>query len=103
MKKIANGVRYNTETATAIADCDNRYPLNDFNYCREILYKTKNGNWFLFGEGGPMSTYAESVGNSSTGGSDIRPLSDGEAQNWLEEHDCVYELEEHFSDRIQDA
>lgn len=101
MKKIINGKKYDTNTAELVAQWENDYPQNDFNYCSEDLYKTTNGRWFTCGEGGPMSAYAESSGNSTTGGEGLRPLTDEEARQWLEDHNCPDELEEHFS--VEDA
>lgn len=103
MKQIINGKTYNTETAEEIADWDNlRYP-GDFRYVNETLYLTKKGAWFLFGEGGPLSSYAKSCGNGWTGSSKIRPLSRREAYAWLEEHEMVEVIETRFSDMIEEA
>lgn len=103
MKKIIDGKRYDTSTAEVVAQWENDYPQNDFNYCEETLYKTRKGNWFVAGEGGPMSAYAKSTGNSTTGGADLRPLTADEARQWMEDHNCTDELEEHFPESIEDA
>jgi hypothetical protein len=103
MKAIINGKRYNTETAQDLSVWSNGYSTTDFNYCRETLYRTKNGAHFLYGTGGAMSKYRESYGDSWGGGSKIIPLTEAEAIKWLEEHDGTSALEEHFPDHIQDA
>lgn len=104
MIKIIDGKRYNTETAEKIASAGNDLSYNDFNYWDERLYCTKKGNWFLHGEGGAMSRYSKPCGNNgSCGGSEIRPISPGKAAKWLEEHDHVAELEEHFPEYIEEA
>jgi hypothetical protein len=104
MKKIIDGKRYDTETATKIAGWSNNLGSRDFHNCSEDLYKTKSGNWFIYGEGGPMTNYATSCGNNSyCGGEDICPMTPEEAQIWLETHNFVGELEEHFSNKIVDA
>jgi hypothetical protein len=103
MKKVVGGKVYNTETAEEIAEWSNSYYPNDFKYCQETLYRTKNGAWFILGEGGAMSKYSQQCGNAYGGGSDIRPLTPEEAQEWLELHDLVDELEEHFADSIEEA
>lgn len=54
MKKVINGKVYNTETAEEVASYSFSNS-NDFRYIREKLYRTKKGNWFLYGEGGPMT------------------------------------------------
>ena len=92
MKKIINGRLYNTETAELIASHDNGYFANDFHYCSEDLYRKKNGEFFLYGEGGGLSKYAEPYGNGWGYGEIITPLSVDEAKKWMEKrgfgHDC---------------
>lgn len=103
MKKIIEGKRYDTETAEEIVSYWNGLGTSDFRHVNESLYKTKSGKFFLAGEGGPMSKYARTCGDMTSGGEDIIPLTPQEAQNWLEEHNFTKELEEHFTDQIQDA
>lgn len=103
MKKIINGKRYNTETAIEIASYGNSLGPGDFRHYDESLYKTKSGNWFLSGEGGPMTKYSQPCGDMTGGGSDIIPLTPAEAQEWLEMHDETDALEEHFAASLQDA
>jgi hypothetical protein len=104
MKQIINGKRYNTDTATLLHEWSNDYYGNDFRWCEESLYKTKSGNYFLTGSGGPMSKYSRSCGsNTVCGGSGLEPISRKEAITWLEDHDGTEELEEHFGTVIQDA
>lgn len=103
MIKIVNGKRYNTETAEIIADFCNGYDSGDFNYFNEDLHKTKKGAYFISGHGGPLSKYAESCGNGSTGGEDIRVLTENEAYKWLEETGNTEALESEFPDRVEDA
>ncbi|MDY6830978.1 MAG: hypothetical protein SWC96_03925 [Thermodesulfobacteriota bacterium] len=103
MMRIIEGKRYNTETAEKIVDWSNSYPPGDFKRCAESLYRTKKGNWFLAGEGGPMSKYAEPVGDMTGGGSGIIPLTDQDALQWLEDKEFVDEIEAYFSESIDDA
>lgn len=103
MKKIINGKRYDTETAIEVANHFNGLGQGDFSRVDESLYKTKSGSFFLAGEGGPLSKYSMSSGDMTRGGKDIIPLSATEAQEWLEEHNFIDELEEHFFAAIQDA
>jgi hypothetical protein len=105
MIRIINGKRYNTETATQIADWDNGLPTSDFGWCEETLYRTEKGNFFLVGEGGGMSKYAESVegGKARSSGKDLIPLTPEQARAWLEQHDEIESIEEYFSDEIEDA
>jgi hypothetical protein len=88
MKKIIEGKRYDTETADLVHAWDNGIYGNDFKTCKESLYKTKKGSYFLYGSGGPMSKYAKPTGNNSVGsGSDIIPMSKEDAFEWLASHD----------------
>lgn len=86
MKKIINGKLYNTETATELANRSRCYP-RDFNYISETLYRKKTGEYFLYGEGGPNTTYSEPVGDSGwASGWNIIPMSELEARSWMELH-----------------
>lgn len=101
MNKIINGKRYNTETAEFIGEYANTYNYSDFNYVCEKLYRKKTGEFFLYGEGGPMSDYAVySGGNNWSSGAKIMPLSIDEAKKWGEEnldgdvYESLFEIEE---------
>ena len=87
MKKIINGKKYDTETATLVAEWDNGRYGRDLDRCSEELYRKKTGEYFLYGAGGPMSRYARSCGqNEWRSGEQIIPLSYEAAQKWAEEH-----------------
>jgi len=74
---------YNTETAEELG-CDSFSNPNDFHHYSETLYRTKKGNYFMYGEGGPLSHYAENVGNNNTAGSErMWEVTEDEARNWL--------------------
>jgi len=103
MKRIIDGKRYDTETAEMVAEDSNGYAYSDFNHCEETLYRTQRGNWFLYGEGGPMSKYSQAVGDMRGGGSAIVPLSADDARSWLENAGKTDELERYFPDSIEDA
>lgn len=86
MKKIINGRRYDTDTATMMGEASHG-GRNDFSFFSEELYKKRTGEFFLYGEGGPASKYAVSAGqNSWSGGKKIEPLTLAEAQEWAEEN-----------------
>lgn len=86
MKKVINGKLYNTETAKRLGYTFHGESRSDFRYYEETLYKTKSGQYFIHGEGGPMSRYSRAVGqNSWSGGESIRPVSEEAAQAWCEE------------------
>ena len=104
MRKIIEGKRYDTNTAEQIGS-DYYSNFGDFQYWCEELYRTKRGNWFLYGEGGAKSKYARSVGqNEVGGGNDITPLTRSDALAWLEAHDRDSDaIEEYFTDVVEDA
>ena len=103
MKEVINGKMYNTETAEAIHEWDNGLYGNDFRSCEKTLYRTKKGNYFVAGEGGPMSCYAVSNGNTTSGGSGIRPIEKEDVVQWLEEHDGTEAIEQYFANEIEEA
>lgn len=96
MKKIIDGKRYDTKTAKQIGYWDNGIYGRDFSRCEEALYQKKTGEYFLWGEGGPMSKYAVSRGNETSGGEEITLMSVGEARAWAEEHLDADEYENLF-------
>lgn len=96
MKKIINGKRYDTNTATLIGSTGYGYP-SDLEYWTEELYLKKTGEFFLYGEGGPMSKYSRKIGeNEWSGGEEIRPLTLKEAQEWAENYLDADECEQVF-------
>lgn len=104
MKKIINGKLYDTETAHEIGSWSNTWDVRDFHRICETLYRKRTGEYFLHGEGGPMTQYARSTGsNSWTGGEQITPLSYGKAREWAEEHLTVEEYAEAFGLPDEDA
>ena len=62
MKKVINGKMYNTETAEQLATWDNGR-WNSFDICEEKLFRKRNGEFFLYGYGGPKSAYAQPDGD----------------------------------------
>ena len=102
-KAIINGKRYTTETATKIASCWNCLGDRDFHHISESLYKTPKGEFFLSGEGGPLTAYAVQRGNTSYGSSRITVMTPDDAITWLEKHQKVAEIEAEFGNTIIDA
>lgn len=98
MKKIINGKVYDTETAKEIAQWENQGSWRDYDHMEETLYRKRTGEFFIYGEGGPKTRYAESEGqNCWTGGCKIIPLSWEAAREWAEEHLDADEYLEHFT------
>jgi len=87
MKKIIGGKVYDTATAKKMASWSNMADVRDFHQFSETLYRKKTGEFFLHGEGGPLTQYAQTVGtNSWRGGERIMPMTFAEAKAWAEEH-----------------
>jgi len=86
MKQIIGGKQYNTDTAQDVANWNNGLGYSDFRNTDETLYRTKNGNYFLHGEGGAMTRWSEGNGNTTWGSSRLIALTPQEALEWLEQH-----------------
>ena len=86
MKRVINGKVYNTATARKLGEAHYGY-ADDFSHWNERLYRSPKGAYFLHGEGGAASHWAERIDQNSTGGGEgIRLLSEGEAQRWAERY-----------------
>jgi hypothetical protein len=101
MKRVINGKRYDTAMAFCIASAWNHLGRSDFKWMEEALYRTKAGNWFLAGKGGPLTKYRRQVGDAWTEGEAITALTGDEARQWLEEHGETEAIEQQF--KIEDA
>ena len=84
MKKIINGKKYDTTTATNVGEWDNGC-YGNFGYCSETLYRKKTGEFFLHGEGGASSRYSSHYGDSCGSGEQIIPLTEEAAMKWAEQ------------------
>lgn len=98
MRKIIDGKVYNTETAECLGFWSNHLSITDFRYCKESLYRTRKGRYFIYGEGGAMSCYAEQCGDMWGDGADIRVVSEKEAREWAERHFDADEYENAFGE-----
>lgn len=99
MKKIINGKKYDTDTAKFLGRYSNTWDTRNFHYYSEELYRKKNGEYFLYGEGGPMSDYSrQTATNERSGGERITPMTEAEARKWAEEHLDGDEYEEIFGE-----
>lgn len=98
MKKVINGLLYNTETAVVVGYRDNGRTERDFAYCCETLYRKKTGEYFLHGEGHGNSRYGVWHGNSGGWGEEIRPYSPSDARQWAEENLTADEYSAEFGE-----
>ena len=98
MKRIIDGRKYDTETATFVASHDNGRATSDFEFVGHALYRKRTGEYFLESEGGAMTRYAERDGDGWRGGSVIEPLTYEQARAWAEEHMDADEYEAEFGE-----
>jgi len=105
MKKIIDGKRYDTDTATRVCDLSPRgFYGSDYRREDTWLYRTRLGNWFMAGEGGPRSRWAQPYGQSgSTSGSGLRPLDKETARELLERYGDEDDVEMYFGASVEDA
>lgn len=102
MKKIINGKVYDTDKAEEMGYWEYSNP-SDFHHISETLYRKRTGEFFIWGEGGPMTKYARAIEqNSWSGGQRIMPLSLAEAREWAEEHLDGEDYEKIFGDVVED-
>ena len=86
MRKTIANKSYDTDTAALVGTWDNR-EYGNFDYVSESLYRKRTGEYFIHGEGGARSRYAESRGNNSwAAGEAITPLNIESATEWAQEH-----------------
>lgn len=101
MKKIIKGKLYDTDTARMLGLDGGG---DGFKAWHEELYQKRTGEYFLYGEGGPMTKYAVAVSdNSWSGGKKIIPLSLSAAREWAEAHMDADEYGEIFGMPDEDA
>jgi hypothetical protein len=102
MRRVINGKRYDTDQASLIHQWDNGKYVSDFHYRSKDLYRTAKGAWFLHHVGGAFTDMGRPVGNNGRGGSaDIEPISDADAQAFLESHGGDEIMVEYF--KVEDA
>lgn len=85
MKKTIDGIHYDTKNATAIGTAGT---LGLLSHWEATLYRTPGSKrFFLVGEGGPMTRFAQSAGyNSWIDGEDLIPLIDEQALQWAQRY-----------------
>ena len=115
MKATIRGTRYDTGAAEEIATgTPSGARASDFDFYRETLYKTEDGDWFVAGKGGPKTKYGSPLhgggngpplGSGKAGGfGGIRPLtSREEVARWMKNHGARRALREHFPAREEDV
>jgi len=87
MRRVIGGKVYNTETATCICclPCFTQDERN-FNWHDTHLYKTPKGAYFISGEGGPRSMWAEQIeAHGWAYGSGLTLVTEEEARSYAEQ------------------
>lgn len=97
MKKIINGKKYDTDKAAEVGRWDNGMMPTDMDYIEQALHRKKNGEYFLYSEGGPRTRYARSEGYDRwSSGWAIEPVTYDEAREWAEAHLPADDYEDEF-------
>ena len=87
MKKVIAGKLYDTDKAQKLAEWDNGQNYAGLQWTQETLYRKRTGEYFLHGDGGAGSRYAQTIGqNQWSGGEAIQPMSYDVAKEWAESH-----------------
>jgi hypothetical protein len=102
MKKIVNGMRYDTSKATLVGGYSTPgIGTSDLGYWTAWLYKTpRSGRFFLAGEGLAMTRFASRCGDMNAWGEDLIPMSREDALEWAEQYLDANTIEVHFSDDL---
>lgn len=104
-RKIINGTVYDINKATLIGtgadllgvDTDDQSEINYFvetndSLVVEQLYKTEDGQFFVYGKGGNMSGYSERYVTGRGAGSDIWLIDEENVPDFLEKYELVDEF-----------
>ncbi|NLI22231.1 MAG: hypothetical protein GX418_11890 [Clostridiales bacterium] len=86
MQQFIDNRLYDTETAKPMGNWQRGFS-SERGYISETLYQTPEGEYFLHGEGGPRSRYAQRTAPNTWGyGERLIPFSNEEAHEWAENH-----------------
>lgn len=103
MNKIINGKVYNTDTARQIGTWSNGADRTGFSWVEESLYQKKTGEFFLHGQGGPNTRYAQQLEASQwTSGETISLVSYNSARQWAEDHLTADQYQAVFDEVAED-
>lgn len=91
MKFILDRKLYDTDKAQEIGSYERNHGSMD--YIHETLYRSPKGVFFLVGEGGANTQYAEHLDNNMRGSGKGAHLIDmGEALDWCAMHDINIDI-----------
>ena len=104
MRQIVDGLLYDSENAEVIGECGAfESDRSNFRWWDGTLHRTEKGRFFLAGQGGPMSRFADIEGRTRRSGSGIQPLTDAEALDLASLHLDSDVVEKHFAHMIEPA
>ncbi len=87
MKKILWWKLYDTEKSVLLAKIDNLLSETDFKHFKELLYITKDSNFFLHWEWWPLTRYGIKTGsNWINGSSSLIALTLDDLYIWLDDN-----------------
>ncbi len=88
MKKVIEGVGYDTKKAIFLGQVSSGFSKEDIRWSVTELYRTRSGNYFLQGYGGPGSPYAvwDNESDAHVHGEAIIPTALYDVIAWAEEY-----------------
>ena len=93
MKKTVKGKVYDTKTAKVCCSCDLSMDfIDEFQYMTETLYKTPEGDFFLYCDSEPRwELLGEKMRKKlAKMRRSIIPMTEDEADDWIDEADSLY-------------
>ncbi len=94
MKKIVNGLSYDTTTAKNLCGVEVGQGRNGY---AEILYRTPTGTWFVHIMAGKNTSYAKQRANKPGSSFErIRPLTTDQAHRWFKKNNPIEDPEKYF-------
>lgn len=97
MKKEIKGIVYDTETATELGYVKNMDDREHDYYQIEILYKTPEDKFFIWGSSGACGDFAKLVRGVSYLNTTIIPRALDKAKKWAKENLSKEEFEDIFN------
>ncbi len=91
MRKVIDGMLYDTDKSKEVCDIGRRgFSRNDFEWEDTQLWLTPRGMYFIAGEGGARSRWAERLGQNGCGpGEGLEAITIDEAKQLVEKHSTV--------------
>lgn len=101
MRRVVDGKIYDTTKSSLVATIASRGTLADYEYEYTQLFRTKKGNFFLAGRGGPWSRWKRRSRNDDgwIEGYGIQPVDHEQARELVQifanhDYDAIFSCEE---------